>query len=244
MKKDILGVQFDDVTPAQAVDAACALLADGAFHYIVTPNPEFILAAEKDEEFRTILNRADLTLADGVGVAHAARLLGRPLQARVPGIDFAAQLLDTLCRSGRAPRLFLLGAKPGVAQEAGERLVQAYPGLVLCGARDGYFDEDAPVVREIAQAQPDLVFVCLGAPKQERWMVRCGPLTGCRLCVGLGGALDVFAGRVQRAPERWRKLGLEWAYRLVTQPERAGRMAKLPLVLVKAGAARLTQGAR
>ena len=139
----------------------------------------------------------------------------------------------------RGGRLYLLGAKPGVAEEAGRRILERYPSITLCGAQDGYFKDEEAVLLKVAAARPDLLFVCLGAPKQEKWMARWGKHTGARLAIGLGGALDVFAGKVERAPESWQKLGLEWAYRLKKEPQRAGRMAKLPLVLVKAAGRRL-----
>lgn len=237
MKNDILGVGFDDLTTSQAVEAGYALLSREGFHYVVTPNPEFILDAEKNEAFRAALNGADLALPDGIGVVYAAKILGRPLQARSPGIEFAKGLMDRMARDGK--RLFLLGSKPGVAEKAAESLTAAYPGLVVCGTHDGYFKEDGPVVEAIRQSKADVVFVCLGAPKQELWMVKNGPATGAKLAAGLGGCLDVFAGNVERAPEGWQKLGLEWLYRLKQEPKRFKRMARLPLVLVKAAAARV-----
>ena len=237
MRTDVLGVGFDDLTLEEAAAAGAALVEAGGFHYAVTPNPEFLLAAKHNPAFRQALLGADLVLADGVGVVYSAKILGRPLKGKVPGIDFAQRLLAWMARHGK--RLFLLGAKPGVAEEAGSRICAQYPNLVLCGTHDGYFDNEAPVVRAVSQAAPDLLFVCLGAPKQEKWMARWGRHTGARLAIGLGGALDVFAGNVERAPESWRKLGLEWAYRLKKEPQRAGRMAKLPLVLVKSAGARL-----
>ena len=139
-------------------------------------------------------------------------------------------------------RLYLLGAKPGVAEEAGRRICARYSDLVLCGTHDGYFKDEQAILPEIAAAKPDLLFVCLGAPKQEKWMARWGQHTGAKLAIGLGGCLDVFAGNVERAPERWQKLGLEWAYRLKKEPKRIGRMAKLPLVLVKAAGQRVHPG--
>ncbi len=228
---------FDDLTREEAVQAGAKLLEEDKFHYVVTPNPEFILAAGKDEEFRRVLNSADLVLADGIGVVYSAKIKGTPLKGRVPGIEFAADMLS--CLSQRGGRLYLLGAKPGVAEEAGRRIVEQYPGVTLCGAQDGYFQDEEAALLKVAAARPDLLFVCLGAPKQEKWMARWGKHTGARLAIGLGGALDVFAGRAERAPESWRKLGLEWAYRLKKEPQRAGRMAKLPLVLVKAAGERL-----
>ena len=237
MKTDILGIQFDNLTREEAKEAGAALLRSPEFHYAVTPNPEFILAADKDLEFQKILNQADLVLPDGIGVVYSAKILGTPLKGRVAGFDFACDMLDVLNEMGG--RLYLLGAKPGVAEEAGRRISESHPNIVLCGTHDGYFKDSDPVAREVAQAQPDLLFVCLGAPKQEKWISRFGLVTGAKLAIGLGGALDVFAGNVERAPEQWQKAGMEWAYRLKKEPKRIGRMAKLPLVLVKAAGRRV-----
>ena len=240
MKTEILGVRFDDLTQQEAAQQGRQLLEEDKFHYVVTPNPEFLLAAEKDPEFRRVLNAADLVLPDGIGVVYSAKILGTPLKERVPGIEFAEAMLSALNDMGG--RLYLLGAKPGVAEEAGRRICARYPALVLCGTHDGYFKDEQAILPEIAAAKPDLLFVCLGAPKQEKWMARWGRHTGAKLAIGLGGCLDVFAGNVQRAPERWQKLGLEWAYRLKKEPKRIGRMAKLPLVLVKAASQRIRPG--
>lgn len=237
MRTDILGVGFDDLTLEAAAAAGAALVEAQGFHYAVTPNPEFLLAARKDQPFRQALLDADLVLADGVGVVYSAKLLGRPLKGRVPGIEFAQALMGWMAKHGK--RLFLLGAKPGVAELAAANLRDRYPGLILCGTHDGYFKEDEPVVQAIRESGADVVFVCLGAPKQEFWMVEHGPATGAHLMVGLGGSLDVFAGVVDRAPEGFQKLGLEWLYRLMKEPKRFGRMAKLPLVLVYALAGRM-----
>ena len=237
MKTEILGIAFDNLTREEAAQRGGQMLREDAFHYVVTPNPEFILASEKDSSFREVLNGADLVLPDGIGVVYSAKILGTPLKERVPGIEFAADMLSCLNEMGG--RLFLLGAKPGVAEEAGRRILEQYPGIVLCGTQDGYFKDEEAVLLKVAAAQPDLLFVCLGAPKQEKWMARWGKHTGARLAIGLGGCLDVFAGNVERAPESWQKLGLEWAYRLKKEPQRIGRMSKLPLVLVKAAGDRV-----
>ena len=237
MRTDILGVGFDDLTLEEAATAGASLVEDQGFHYAVTPNPEFLLAARKDQPFRQALLDADLVLADGVGVVYSAKLLGRPLKGRVPGIEFAQALMGWMAKHGK--RLFLLGAKPGVAELAAANLRDRYPGLILCGTHDGYFKEDETVVQAIRESGADVVFVCLGAPKQEFWMAKHGPATGAHLMVGLGGSLDVFAGVVERAPEGFQKLGLEWLYRLMKEPKRFGRMAKLPLVLVYALAGRI-----
>ena len=232
LRTEILGVGFDDLTIEEAADRASALLEEEGFHYVVTPNPELVDRARREETFREALNGADLVLPDGIGVVYAARLLGRSLKGRCPGIDFAGKLMERMARKGQ--RLYLLGAKPGVAEAAAARLEVRYPGLTICGVHDGYFQEDGPVVEDIRKAGADVVFVCLGFPKQEYWMIEHGPATGAKLMAGLGGSLDVFAGVARRAPEAWQKLGLEWLYRLLREPRRIGRMARLPLFLVQA----------
>lgn len=237
MRTDILGVAFDNVTMAEAVDRAMALLEREGPHLVVTPNAEIVQQARSDPEFAALIAQADLVLPDGVGVVYASKILGRPLKGRVPGVDFAGALMDRMAKSNK--RLFLLGAKPGVAEEAARRLTAQHPGLTVCGVHDGYFREDAPVVQAIREAGADVVFVCLGAPKQEKWAAAHGGETGARLLVGLGGSLDVFAGQVDRAPESWQRLGLEWLYRAIRQPSRFKRVARLPGFLLSAVGARI-----
>ena len=237
MRVDVLGVAFDNVTPEEAADRALALLEEDGPHLVATPNPEIVQRANKDRAFAEILAGADMVVPDGVGVIYAAKILGRPLKSRVPGIDLAAALMGRVAGTGK--RLFLLGAAPGVAEQAAVNLRAAYPGLVVCGTHDGYFEEDGPVIDAIRRAEADIVFVCLGAPKQEKWIAAHGESAGARLYLGLGGSLDVFAGKAERAPERFQRLGLEWLYRLLKEPSRIGRMAKLPLFLVSAAGARL-----
>lgn len=232
MKIDILGVSFDNLTLEEAIEAGLALARgkqEGA--YAVTPNPEFILDARKNETFRLDLSGAALTIPDGIGVIYAAKVLGTPLKGKTPGIDFAAGVMAGMAKESL--RLYLLGAKPGVAELAGKNLMGRYPGLTVCGVHDGYFmeEESAALAAEIRESQADVVFVCLGAPKQERWMAAHGAETGAHLLVGLGGSLDVFAGTVDRAPAGWQKLGLEWLYRLCKEPWRWKRMIRLPLIL-------------
>ena len=237
MRTDILGVAFDNTTMDEAVGRAMSLLEQEGPHLVVTPNPEIVRLAQSDRDFAGLIAGADLVLPDGVGILYAAKILGRPLKGRVPGVDFASALMDAMAKTGK--RLFLLGAKPGVAEEAARRLAGQHPGLIVCGTHDGYFQEDAPVVQAIRAARADVVFVCLGAPKQEKWAAAHGADTGARLFVGLGGSLDVFAGQVERAPKGWQKLGLEWLYRTIRQPSRLKRVAKLPLFLCSAVGARL-----
>lgn len=238
MRINVLGVGFDNLTLWEAIDRGAALLDEAGCHYVVTPNPEIVEVCRENPEAMRAVNGAALVLPDGIGVIKGAAMLGTPLKERTPGVEFATHLMDKLAEEGKS--LYLLGAKPGVAEQAGAKLAAAHPGLRIAGTHDGYFKEDGPVVAAIRQSGADVVFVCLGAPKQEKWIARFGLLTGAKMAIGLGGALDVFAGNVERAPEKWQKMGMEWAYRLSREPKRFGRMAKLPLVLVKAAGQRVT----
>lgn len=227
---DVLGVGFDNLTLAEAAERGMELLHTEGARYVVTPNPEIVEVCREDPAAREAVNGAALVLPDGIGVIKGAAMLGTPLKERVPGVEFAAQLLERMAGEGKS--LYLLGAKPGVAELAAERLKERYPGLRIAGTHDGYFQDDGPIVEDIRQSGADAVFVCLGAPKQELWMARNGPATGARLLCGLGGSLDVFAGTVKRAPKFWRDHGLEWFYRLCSDPRRLGRMIRLPLFLI------------
>lgn len=230
MRVDVLGVGFDNLTLDEAVARGMELVCGEGTHYVVTPNPEIVEVCRENPAARDAVNGADLVLPDGVGVVKGAAMLGTPLKEKTPGIEFAAGLMGKMAQQGKS--LYLLGAKPGVAELAGQRLTQRYPGLRIAGTHDGYFKEDGPVVETIRQSGADVVFVCLGAPKQELWMAKNGSATGAHLLCGLGGSLDVFAGVVARAPKFWSDHGLEWFYRLCKEPRRIGRMMKLPLFLV------------
>ncbi|MCI9678414.1 MAG: WecB/TagA/CpsF family glycosyltransferase [Oscillospiraceae bacterium] len=232
MRVNILGVGFDNVTMEQAVAEGVRLLRTEGGHYAVTPNPEIVEICRADPEAMEAVNGADLVLADGIGVIYGAKLQKTPLKARVPGIAFAQKLMERMAQGGDT--LYLLGAKPGVAEEAARNLEKQYPGLQIVGTHDGYFQDDGPVIEDIKASGAAVVFVCLGAPKQEKWMKQNGAATGARLLIGMGGCLDVFSGRVQRAPEVFQRLGLEWLYRVAKEPSRIGRVAKLPLFLVHA----------
>ena len=232
MRINILGVGFDNVTMEEAAARGRALLESEGTHYVVTPNPEIVEACRADAQALSAVNGADLVLPDGIGVIYGAKLLGTPLKSRVPGIEFGTAMIEYCAQTEK--KVFFLGAKPGVAEQAAENLFKRLPGLVVAGTHDGYFtdDESNAVAAEIKASGAELALVCLGAPKQEKWMARYGEATGAKLLLGLGGSLDVFAGVARRAPEFFCKHNLEWFYRLVKNPSRAGRMMKLPLFLV------------
>jgi len=226
----VLGVGFDDISISQAVTRAYELIQSGKKTYVVTPNPEIVWQCRRNEALRNVINGAGIVLPDGIGVILGAKILGTPLRGgRVPGIDFASALFDKMAESGGS--VFLLGAKPGVAFEAGEKLLEKHPGLVIAGTADGYFTDDSQVVEEINEVNPGLLLVCLGAPKQEFWITENIGRLNVPLCAGLGGAIDVFAGKVKRAPKFFQRFGLEWLYRFIREPRRIIRGAALPLFI-------------
>jgi len=230
MRIDVLGVGFDNYTMEEAIGEGLRMIEEGGAHYVVTPNPEIVEICRESDEAKAVINGADLVLPDGIGIIYGAKILKTPLKGRVPGIEYAQALMKVMAEKGLS--LFLLGAKPGVAEQAAEKLHEKYAGLKIVGTHDGYFKEDEGVIAAIRESGADVVFVCLGAPKQEFWMAKNGEATGAKLLLGLGGCLDVFSGNVKRAPAVFCKLGLEWFYRLITNPSRIGRMMKLPLFLV------------
>jgi len=228
VRTEVLGVGFDDLTIQEAVSQALEEIECRGGGYVVTPNPEIVWLCRENPDFAGLIHAARFVLADGVGITLGAKILGRPLRGRVPGIDFAAALFAEMEKRGQS--VFLYGAKPGVAERAAENLKTQYPGLKIAGTADGYGDS-APVIAAIQAAAPDLLLVCLGAPGQEVFMAKHQETLNVGLMAGLGGTLDVLAGEVRRAPKGWQKLGLEWLYRLLKDPRRIKRMVKLPLFL-------------
>ena len=229
MRTDVLGVGFDNVTMDEALLRAEQLIQERRAAYVVTPNPEIVMLCRENESAHRAVSGADLVLPDGIGIIYGARLLGTPMKEKVPGVDFASNLIAKLGKSGGS--IYLLGAKPGIAECAAQNLLEKNPGLRVVGTHDGYFTDDAPIAAEIDAAKPDFLLVCLGAPKQELFMEKWHGRLDVGLMAGLGGCMDVYAGVVKRAPEIWQKLGLEWFYRLCREPQRFGRMLCLPRFL-------------
>lgn len=227
-KVNILGVNVDMVTIPEAADCIMRFLDEDKLHAVYTPNSEIIMHAYKNADFADLLNRAELLTADGIGVVYASKILKKPIKERAAGYDIARQVLSKMNYTDH--KLFLFGGKPGVAEEAKKNLLKDYPELNIVGERNGYFksEEEAEIVEQINASGADIVFVCLGAPKQEEWIDRNRDKLNVRVAMGIGGSLDVFAGRVERAPEIFCKTGMEWFYRLCKEPWRIGRMMELP----------------
>ena len=234
---NVLGVGIDNLTLSEAVDKALSLISEHRCAYMVTPNPEIVMAAWDDPKVSKAIENADLVIPDGVGVMQAARILGTPLREHMPGIDAATEIIKRLASRGGS--VFLYGARPGVAEKAAERMKQCFPGLVICGTNDGYGNDDGAVVSKINAAKPDFVMVCLGVPKQELWMAKYAAKLDAGLMAGLGGTIDVFSGQVKRAPLIWQKLKLEWLYRCFEEPKRFRKVKRIPQFIIKAWRKRL-----
>lgn len=229
----LAGIDIDNVTMPEALDLLEQFIASGRPHLIVTPNPEMIVNAQSDPEFKKIINTADLRLPDGISLVVVSRILNvfrrdkaTPclLKERVSGIDFMLKALELSSKKGY--RIFLLGSAPGVANEAVKKLLQQFPGLNIVGAHHGYFSdvETQNIASQINRSKPDILFAGLGHDRQEKWL---SAHLLAPACIGIGGSLDVLSGRVKRAPKIVQMLYIEWLYRLVTQPWRWKRQIAL-----------------
>ncbi|SFH07123.1 N-acetylmannosaminyltransferase [Desulfotomaculum arcticum] len=229
MKAKLLGADIDRLTMDQAIKAITALVRVGKPCRVITLNPEYLYqAVTADSSLLELVRKADLVTADGEGIVWAGRVAGTPFPERVTGIDLMLRLMPKATAEGW--RVYLLGSAPGVAEEAAENLRRMHPGLQMAGTHHGYFQpaEEAAVVAEIKQAVPQLLFVALGAPKQEIWIDKYIDEIGPVMAMGVGGSLDVIAGRVTRAPRWMQRLKIEWLGRLVMAPSRWRRMMVLP----------------
>ena len=239
-KKFVLfGTSINCVTLDEAVQRLESFLSTRASALVCTPDTTAILQAQRDQRLRTIYERADLVTPDGTGIVWAGRLLGAPVRERVSGID----LLEKLFSRGRKLKLFLLGAAPGVAEQAAQKLCERYPHLQVVGTHHGYFrlDENKHILRLINQAQPDILLVGLGMPKQELWMYENRAKLNVSVLMGVGGCFDVWAGRLKRAPTRWQRLGLEWLYRVFQEPRRLARVRAIPVFVGQISLMKLTR---
>ncbi len=230
-KINILGAKIDCITMEEAKNIAMSLLESDGKKVIYTPNSEIILYASRNDDFMEKLNSADMMIADGIGVVYGAKMLGEKLPERVAGFDLLKEIFPLMAQKGKS--LYLLGSKPGIAEKAGENLLKDFPGIKIAGTHDGYFKDDAPIIDDINEKNPDLLLVCLGFPKQEEWIYMNRDKLNVKAMIGAGGCLDVFSGTVERAPEFYCKHGLEWFYRLKKEPWRFKRMTALPIFALK-----------
>ena len=235
---NILGVAVDAVTMPEAVAAVEYYMDARAGVTVATANAEMIMRATKDAALRDVLAAAALVVPDGAGTVWAARHLGHAMPERVAGYDLVQELLHRAPAAHR--RVYFFGAAPGVAEKAKAKAEQLYPGIEIVGVRDGFFSADMndAIISDIRTAHPDLLLVALGVPKQEKWIHEHLAALGVPVAIGVGGTLDVMAGVMKRAPRWMQKAKLEWLFRGMLQPKRAGRLLALPKFVLKVHAAR------
>lgn len=229
----ILGVPVDMVDKEQAMAAFSEKFPQEGLTMVVTPNSEIVQNASKDENLKALIASADLIIPDGVGLVYASKIIGCPLKERVTGIDFLESIVAYLEKNGKS--IYFFGSKPGVAETAAEKIREKYPELKVAGTHHGYFkpDEEPDIVNDINESGADFLCVALGAPKQEKFISDHRSELTVRGAIGVGGSLDVWAGNLKRAPEFYRKHGLEWLYRLIQQPSRYKRMLALPVFMLR-----------
>lgn len=237
-KVDILGVNVDALTMSESV-AQIEMYMEGKEPVMVaTANAEMIMRATQDTELRDILNNAAIVTADGAGTVWAAHHLGYEMPERVAGYDLAQQLMKHSVEQKQ--RIYFFGSAPGVAEKAKLKAEKLYPGIQIVGTRDGYFTEgeEPEIIADIKAKQPHLLLVALGVPKQEKWLAKHQAELGVPVAIGVGGTLDVMAGVMKRAPLWMQKAKLEWLFRGMLQPRRAGRLLALPRFVLRVHAAR------
>ena len=230
---EILGVNVNSLTMAQAVEAVQQFIAEKKVALVATANAEMLMRSTQDEELKDILNQADLVVPDGAGTVWAAGHLGEPMPERVAGFDLAQELMREA--PARGDRIYFFGSAPGVADKAKAKAEELYPGIQVVGTRNGFFTEvDEPgIIAEIKAARPDILLAALGVPKQEKWLKKHMQELQVPVSIGVGGTLDVMAGVMERAPLWMQKAKLEWLFRGLKQPSRAGRLLALPKFVLK-----------
>lgn len=239
MRIQLLGVIIDSLTRAEARQQMQRFLRDGEQHYIVTPNPEFLLLARRDPEFQMLLNNADLALPDGVGLFFAARMFGMRIHERITGVAFVHIICEEAASQGK--RIFFLGGKGESSTKAAAKLQESFPMLQVVGAKSGgvieriaaghWRYEDTSVLATIQKAKPDILFVALGQGKQEKWIAdNLTALPSVKIAMGVGGAFDYIAGTASLPPAWMRGLGLEWLWRLIHEPWRWRRIVNAVIV--------------
>ena len=243
MSLEVLGCRVDELDAVAATDRILEFAQTAAKAQVVTLGTEMIVYAQRENEFKQIINQSALSLCDTIGLLLVARLRGSQLRARVTGVKLIEDICEGAARLG--VRVFLLGGASGIAASAAAELRERYPDLQIAGEHHGYFNDvqDSEVAQQIAGSQAAILFVGLGFPRQEFWIARHLAATGCGVAIGIGGSFDVISGKVKRAPAVWQRFGLEWLYRLVSEPQRWRRQLALPQFVWLVLTERLRRGA-
>ena len=228
-----MSVPIDAVNMSQAKAQVASFFQQENLQVIYTPNTEIVMEAQQDPMLLDAIKAANLVIPDGIGLIYASKILKKGLKERVTGVDLMGEILSYCNQQGKS--IYILGGKPGVAQLAGENIQIKFPQIRIAGVNDGYFKETETekIIEEINQSSVDILFVALGAPKQEKWIYQYRGKLKARIAMGVGGGVDIWAGTVKRAPKVYQKLGLEWFYRLLKEPWRYKRMLSLPKFMIK-----------
>ncbi len=234
-KTNILGVNIDNITLEEAGEITKNLVETSgkSCKLIVAPNTEFVMMAQKDKEFMDILNSAELATPDSVGIILGGKKQKKPFKERIPGQAYFRKVLEVGEKEGW--KFYFLGGKEDVPKLAKENIEKIYPEIKIVGYHEGYFvqDSEEDVVRQINELEPNVLFVAMGAPLQEKWINKHKDELKVDVAAGQGGTFDYEAGKIKRAPKIFQKLGIEWFWRLVRQPSRIVRMMALPVFWFK-----------
>ncbi|MDX2034427.1 MAG: WecB/TagA/CpsF family glycosyltransferase [Blastocatellia bacterium] len=219
----LLGIRMHNLTMSEAVEEIVAQLDGSGGNQVCFVNADCANIAWRDEAYRDILNQARMTLADGIGLKIAGKLLGREIKQNVNGTDMFPLLCAAIEKSGHG--IFLLGARPGIADAVAAWIREHHPGVAISGLQHGYFtpEEEPAVLRRIADSGAALLLVAFGAPRQDKWIHRCLAGTGVKVAIGVGGLFDFYSGSIPRAPQWLREMGMEWLYRFWQEPRRMWR---------------------
>ncbi|PIC85437.1 glycosyltransferase [Sporosarcina sp. P20a] len=231
MKEEILGVSVNTENYDELIPKVFENIEAGKKSLIVAINPEKLMKAKEDPELKALLNRAEFQIPDGIGVILASKLKKGQIRSRVTGIDMMDRVVQEAAARGK--RIFLYGAKPGVAEEAAAKLQVMHPNIQIAGVQHGYEKDVQVVLDTINQTKPDILFVAMGSPKQEQWIEQYRDQLHPVVFQGVGGSFDVLAGNIKRAPAVFQKAGAEWLYRLLLEPSRIKRQMNLPKFLVE-----------
>lgn len=232
----IMGIPVPKITMDHSVELLGKVIQQDQpelFH-VVTLNPEITMSCQHDERLRSIIDEAGLITADGIGIVMVSRLKGNPLPERVTGCDLFIKLLETGNQNNWS--FYLLGADEATSEKASEVINRTYPNVSILGRHHGFFNqtEEVEIVEDIGSLKPDVLVVALGAPYAERWIYKYKHKLNAKVAIGVGGTLDIIAGKVKRAPAIWRRLNVEWLFRLINQPSRWRRQLILPRFAIRA----------
>lgn len=233
-KVNILGIPVDKITEKEALKKIINFINEKKFHLIVTINSENATKALENKEFLDVIKRADLVIADGIGIIFASKIMGNKLPERIPGIDLSYKLLEISNLKGY--KIALIGGKEGIAEKAKENLKKIFSKLDILITYNGYFDEEKEkiIIEKIQELEPDILLVGMGSEKQEVWIWKNREkFKNIGVCIGVGGTLDIWAGKKKRAPKFIQKIGLEWFYRMIIEPKRIFRIFKILIFLNK-----------